>query len=501
MNILMVYPECPDTFWSYREALKFVKKKASTPPLGLLTVAAMLPREWNITLTDMNVRPLKDSMIQQADYVWMSAMSIQKHSVSEVVRRCTDLGTPIIAGGPLFSTGWQDFPEIDHIICGEGEVSVAGFLCDLEQGRAGHLYQAGSWAEMTASPVPRWDLIRMNDYASMCIQYSRGCPYACSFCDITLLFGRKIRTKTTQQILEELDLIYRMGWRESVFFVDDNFIINKHQLKEDLLPRIITWMEERNNPFFFNTQASINISDDEQLMDLMVRAGFIKIFIGIETPNEASLGECSKTHNLNRGLIESVEKIHRSGLEVQGGFIIGFDSDPQTIFDDQISFIQNSSIVTAMVGLLSAMKGTELYKRLQRENRLVKEGSGDNTDCSINFLPRMNKDALLAGYKRVVSTIYSPKYYYSRVRGLLRTYRPSRLKRPAQFRGGRLLALVKATFLIGIAGRERWEYWKLLFWTLARRPAALPLAVTFAIYGYHYRKTADRLKDITPTGS
>jgi len=493
MKILMVYPKCPDTFWSYKDALRFIRKKAITPPLGLLTIAAMLPDDWDITLADMNVRPLEDHMIRDADYVWISAMSIQQKSTDDVIRRCLDFETPIVAGGPLFSTGWQDYPDIDHIICGEGETAVAEFLSDLKKGAAGKLYPAGAWGDMRVSPAPKWDLVRMKDYASMSIQYSRGCPYACDFCDITLLFGRKVRTKTTKQIIDELDLIYASGWRDSVFFVDDNFIISKHQLKEDLLPELISWMEERNYPFIFNTQASINISDDEQLMQLMAKAGFNKIFVGIESPNEASLGECSKNHNLNRSLIDSVKKIHQSGLEVQGGFIVGFDSDPRTIFDDQIAFIQNSSIITAMVGLLSALKGTELYHKLKDENRLVKEGSGDNTDCSINFLPRMEKEYLLEGYKRLVSTIYSPACYYARVKEFLKTYRPIQFPRHDLFKPAYLLALIKSTFLIGIAGRERAQYWKLIFWTMFRRPKFVPLAVTYAIYGYHYRRTADRV--------
>ncbi len=494
----MVYPKCPDTFWSYKEALRFIRKKASTPPLGLATVAAMLPDHWKITLVDMNVKPLKDQMIRDADMVWISAMSIQKHSTMEVIRKCRDMKKTITAGGPLFSTGWEDFPEVDHIICGEGETSITAFVSGLEKGTAERLYPAGEWADMHVSPVPRWDLVNMKDYATMSIQYSRGCPYSCDFCDITKLFGRKIRTKTTAQIIDELELLYSSGWRDSVFFVDDNFIINRQQLKFDLLPRLITWMEKRNFPFLFNTQASINICDDPELMDLMVRAGFNKVFVGIETPHEASLGECSKNHNLNRNLIDSVKTIQQAGLEVQGGFIVGFDSDPRTIFDDQITFIQNTSIMTAMVGLLNAMKGTELYHRLEREDRLIKEGSGDNTDCSINFLPRMDLGYLKAGYKRLVATIYSPEHYYARVREFLKTCKRLPAARNFTFQPVHFFSFLQSVMRIGIAGRERVQYWKLLFWTIFRRPKYFPLAVTYAIYGYHYRRTADRMLKKSP---
>ncbi len=492
MKILMIYPESPDTFWSYREALKFIRRKASNPPLGLLTIAAMLPSEWDISLVDMNVRPLRDRQIAKADYVWLSAMTVQKQSAREVISRCKAHGKPIVAGGPLFSTGWSDFPEVDTFICGEGEETIHEYIEDMKQGRVKHRYEASGWADLTKSPIPRWDLIRMHDYASMPIQYSRGCPYSCDFCDITLLFGRKVRTKAAEQIIEELEALYSHGWRDGVFFVDDNFIIHTPHLKKELLPSITQWMDTHQHPFIFNTQASINMSDDPDLMAMMVQAGFSKVFVGIETPNEASLGECSKNHNLNRNLLDSVAKIINAGFEVQGGFILGFDSDPKSIFDDLIEFIQRSSIITAMVGLLNAMKGTELYLRLKREHRLLDVESGDNTDCSINFLTRMDKAQLLAGYKRVIATIYSPAYYYGRVKEFLRSYTPKHT-RSFKFHPVHVLSFVASILLIGIRGKERLHYWKLLFWTIFRRPKLFPMAVTYSIYGYHYRKTAERI--------
>jgi radical SAM superfamily enzyme YgiQ (UPF0313 family) len=331
----------------------------------------------------------------------------------------------------------------------------------------------------------------MKKYASMNIQYSRGCPFDCDFCNITVLFGRVPRTKDTEQILAELEGMYARGWRSGVFFVDDNFIGNKGKLKKEVLPAIIEWMEKRRHPFALSTEASINLADDEELMRLMVRAGFDTVFIGIESPNEESLVECSKLQNRNRDLIASVKKIQRAGLEVQAGFIVGFDKDPAAIFERLIEFIQESGIATAMVGLLNAPRGTKLYQRLLKEGRLVKDATGDNTDFSINFVPRMSSETLISGYRNILNTIYSPKHYYARVKNFLKEYRPM------QARGGRiqfphLKAAFRSAVRLGIIGRERYHYWKLFFWSLLRRPRLFPLAITLSIYGFHFRKVFKR---------
>ena len=323
------------------------------------------------------------------------------------------------------------------------------------------------------TPAPRLDLLKMKKYASMPVQYSRGCPFNCDFCDITLLYGRHTRIKPTAQVLEELEQIYRRGWRENVFFVDDNFIGNKRLLKRELLPELIRWTRERHYPFTFNTQASIDIADDDELLGLMSKAGFNKVFIGIETPSAAGLKECSKVQNQRRDMVAAVKKIQQAGIEVQGGFIVGFDSDPKSIFEDQIRFIQESSIVTAMVGLLTALKGTTLYRRLKNENRLLSEETGNNTDCTINFKPAMDWDTLLDGYKQIVSTIYSPRYYYRRVKQFLKEYSPPK-RRIFRLRPVHISALFKSVLLLGIIGKERVQYWKLMLWTLFRRPRCFP---------------------------
>lgn len=487
MKILLVYPKYPETFWSFKYALKFISKKATLPPLGLLTVAAMLPPEWELRLVDKSVRKLKDADIRWADFVFISAMSIQRESATAVIDRCKTLGVKVIAGGPLFTASPEEFPDVDHLILNEAEITLPLFLEDLKKGAPRRIYASPRWADLPSSPIPRFDLVNKRKYASMNVQYSRGCPFDCEFCNITVLYGRNPRTKTGAQVVAEFENLYAGGWRNGVFIVDDNFIGNKVKLKNEVLPAIISWMEERRHPFTLSTEVSINLADDEELMQLMVRAGFDTVFVGIETPNEESLAECSKVQNRNRDLIESVKKIQRAGIEVQAGFIVGFDQDPATIFDRLISFIQESGIATAMVGLLNAPAGTKLYHRLQREGRLVKAVTGDNTDFSINFVPKMHPEVLMHGYRRIVRTIYSPKYYYARVREFLREYRPVQERR-VRLRWSHAKAGVKSMVRLGIIGRERCHYWKLFFWSLLFRPRLLSMAITYSIYGYHFRK-------------
>ncbi len=491
MKVLLIYPYFPDTFWSFRHALKFILKKASSPPLGLLTVAAMLPPEWEKRLVDMNVGSLEDGDLLWADLVLISAMAVQKESVKKIITRCRSAGVRIAAGGPLFTTEYEEFGDVDYLILNEAEVTLPVFLEDWKNGCPEHMYTSDQWADVRKTPVPLWELVNMKLYATLNIQYSRGCPFNCEFCDITLLCGRVPRTKDKDQVIRELDSIYSYGFRGGVFFVDDNFIGNKRKLKVEILPAVAEWMEMRGHPFTFITQASIELSDNEELMRLMVKAGFDVVFVGIETPNEQSLAECSKFQNRNRDLLASVRKIQKSGLEVQAGFIVGFDSDPLTIFDTQIKFIQNSGIVTAMVGLLNALPRTRLYERLEKENRLLKDTSGDNTDFSINFIPRMNYDVLINGYKKILETLYSPKYYYKRVKTFLKEYMPPK-KKIFRFNMNGVCALFKSMVILGIAGKERFQYWKLFFWTIFRRPRLFPLAITFSIYGFHFRKVFEK---------
>jgi radical SAM superfamily enzyme YgiQ (UPF0313 family) len=492
MNILLVYPMYPDTFWSFKHALKFVSKKASFPPLGLLTVAAMLPEDWNKKLIDMNANSLEDKDILWADYVFISAMSVQSKSANEVITRCKKLNTMIVAGGPLFTSSYENYEDVDHLVLNEAEITFPQFLSDLEKGIPKHKYTSNEWADITTTPLPRWDIVPIKNYTSMNLQYSRGCPFDCDFCDITVLYGRKPRTKTKEQVIDELDTLFFTGWRGPVFFVDDNFIGNKAKLKREILPAITEWMEKRKNPFYLNTEVSINLADDEQLMQLMVKAGFEAVFVGIETPNDESLIECNKPQNRNRDLISSIKKIQHFGLEVQGGFIVGFDNDPPSIFEKLANFIQESGIVTAMVGLLNAPKGTKLQKRLEDEGRMLKDFTGNNTDFSINFIPKMDSKELLDGYQKILNKIYSPKYFYERVMRFMKTFEPKK-KKVFHLNPNYILALFRSIFKLGVIGEERIYYWKLFFWSLFRKPQLFSLAILFTIYGFHFKKISGGL--------
>jgi len=493
MRILLVYPQYPDTFWSYKHALRFISKKAAVPPLGLITVSAMLPESWEKKLVDMNVSPLLNDDIIWADYVFISAMYIQKESVGKVINECVRNKKKLIAGGPLFTQEFDNYPQISHFILNEAEITLPPFLNDLESGYPERIYKTEKYADMMVSPVPDFKLLLKKDYASMNIQISRGCPYACDFCEITSLLGHKVRMKKTEQVLKELDALYLQNWRGPVSIVDDNFIGNKKEIKNNLIPAMKEWMEKYNYPFTFNTQTSVNMADDEELMAMMAEAGFNSTFIGIETPVEESLKSCNKAQNRNRNLLHSVKKIQNAGFQVSGGFIVGFDSDLPSVFQRQIDFIQNSGIVSAMVGLLNAPKNTRLYKQMEAENRLTNEATGSNTDSSMNFIPKMNRKELLDGYQKILKNIYSTKPYYKRIRQFFLNYKRQKIKRK-KIDLSYLNGILKSILIIGIINRGRSEYWKFLIWTLFKCPQYFVDAIIFSVYGYHYR-TIFEIKD------
>lgn len=487
MKVLLVYPEYPVTFWSFKYALEFIHKKSNLPPLGILTVAAMLPEEWMLKLVDMNVEPLKDKDIQWADYVLISAMNIQQDSVKKVLERCQAAGKKTIGGGPLFSTEPEKYDQVDHLLLYEGEVCIPEFLEDLKKQKPKHIYGTRSFPPLSSTPIPRWDLLKQEKYAMMTLQYSRGCPFHCEFCNIVSLFGNRPRTKSFMQVIGELEAIYNTGWRGGIFFVDDNFIGNKKQLKEEILPGMTRWMKKHKYPFTFFTEVSINLSDDEELMKLMAQAGFDNVFIGIETVDQDCLDECEKVQNRQRNLLEYVKRIQQHGMQVQGGFILGFDHEKESIFKTMYRFIQKSGIVTAMVGLLTAPPGTKLYERMKKEGRLKSEFTGINTETNTNIVPKMEINKLLAGYKQVVRSIYDPPNFYRRVKIFLKNYRPRNLHKQ-NVTAGDVSAFFRACFFLGIKDRYRKEFWSLLSWTIKKRPKAFVRAVTFAIYGYHFRK-------------
>jgi radical SAM superfamily enzyme YgiQ (UPF0313 family) len=485
LKVLLIYPEFPDTFWSFKHALKFIRKRSAYPPLGLLTVGAMLPEKWAKRLVDLNVTKLTEKDLAWADLAFISAMVVQKASARQAISRCKKAGLRVVAGGPLFTSKSEPFEDVDHFVLNEAERTLPPFLSDLERGCARRVYETSDFCDIRWTPTPAWEMINLKQYAAAGIQFSRGCPFNCEFCDVTVLFGHKTRIKTTEQIINELDKLCDLGWRGQVFFVDDNFIGNKKYLKTTLLPALIEWRKGKKG-MPFNTEASINLADDPHLMDMMVEAGFDSVFIGIETPDEGGLAECNKTQNRNRDLVGNVKRIQRAGLQVQGGFIVGFDSDTRSIFQRQIDFIQQTGIVTAMVGLLQAPSGTKLYERLKEEGRLRGLMSGDNVSGTTNIIPKMGLEALGEGYRTLMLQLYSPRHYYQRAKTFLREYKAPKFSVPLDFQ--RFLAFFRSSVRLGIFGKERFQYWKILLWTAFRRPELLSLAITFAIYGHHFRK-------------
>jgi len=492
MNILLVYPKFPETFWGFQYILKFLFKKANLPPLGLLTVAALLPRGWNLRLVDLNVRELDDADLAWANWVMISGMVIQKDSALEIIRRGKAKGKKIIAGGPLFADAEQapEFAAIDHLILGEAEITWPLFLADFKQIRTRRVYDSDLRPDLRLTPTPRWDLVNLNHYQTIPVQFSRGCPFDCEFCNIKKLNGLIPRTKTPTQFLAELQSLYDAGWRQTVFVVDDNFIGNKSKVKE-LLRAMINWQKERRYPFKFITEASLNLADDEELMDLMAEANFYKVFLGLETPNQESLAECGKKNNTNKDMAAAVRRIHQHGLQVMGGFIVGFDSDQPDIFRRQFQFIQNAGVVIAMAGLLTAMKGTPLYDRLLKEGRLLEESNGDNADTQLNFRSKMDRDKLIDGYIRLVQKIYSLENYYDRVNAFLEDYRP--LTKGGRLPWINLVIFLKTLVLIGLFSPARRYYWPLLIRTVLTNPKALNEAIELTIMERHLRKMAIKL--------
>jgi len=486
MKVLFVNPEFPDTYWSFRHALPFERKRCAFPPLGLLTVSALLPKSWERRLVDLNVRPLKSATIQWADIVFVTGMLVQKESVHEVVRRCKQQGKRVVLGGPYVTTTIEDLPEVDHIFRGEAETTLPQFIQDLERGQTKRTYQAAERPPLATTPVADFSLADMKYYSAMSVQYSRGCPFNCEFCDIIEIYGRVPRTKSNQQMLAEFDALLRLGWRGTVFIVDDNFIGNKKNVRR-LLPALTEWQQKNGHPFSLLTEASVNLADDEELLAEMQRAGFRRVFLGIETPVEESLKEAQKSQNRGN-LLDSVKRIQSYGMEVMAGFIVGFDNDPEDIFERQIKFIRDSAIPLAMVGLLTALPDTQLWRRLEKEGRLLGESSGNNTNCSLNFVPKMDATRLVEGYKSIMRTIYKPNEYYQRALESLRrtTQKDSEPTRLDII--GALAAFSRLAIKLGVLDRERKEFWRFLRRTVRFHPNQFSQSMRLAAMGYHFRK-------------
>ena len=499
MKILLVNPEFPDTYWSFRHALPFEGKRCAFPPLGLITVSSLLPKSCERRMVDLNVESLKGSQIDWADMVFITGMLAQKQSLHSVVQECRRKGKVVVLGGPYVTSTIEELPHADHIFQGEAETTLPQFFDDLQRGEAKRIYKAPERPPMAISPIPDFQLVDMKRYSCMSVQYSRGCPFSCEFCDIIEIYGRIPRTKSNQQILAEFDELKSRGWRGPLFIVDDNFIGNKKNVRQ-LLPDLVAWQKRNGHPFSLLTEASVNLADDDELLHNMRDAGFRRVFLGIETPVEESLKEAQKSQNRGN-LLESVKKIQSYGMEVMAGFIVGFDNDPVDIFQRQIDFIRASAIPLAMVGMLNALPDTQLWKRLEREGRLLGEdATGNNTISTVNFVPKMDVDKLINGYQSIMKTIYKPSEYYKRaLDSLKRTANDMPEPTPYNF-AQEVQAFVRLVLKLGVIDGERKEFWRFFIQALRKHHDRMTESLRFAAMGYHFRKLNDSYEPLENEG-
>jgi len=515
-RVVLVYPEFrTPTFWSFREALKIINKRANMPPYGLITIAGMLPKNFDLELIDENVRKLSDADLLRADLVMASAMIVQKESLAELIARCKRLGKPIVVGGPLVNTGFEEVAGADHYFIGEAEQGLAAFVADWLQGKAkkayGHVIDetkaarirthfkndvtliVGERPSMAEMPMPRFDLLEYKLYGSMAVQFSRGCPVGCEFCDIWTQYGKRPRTKPVARLIAELDALLALGYQGPVFIVDDNFIGNKKLVKGELLPALLAWQEQHKFPFRFFTEATITLADDDELLSLMSRSGFDMVFCGIETPDEKSLLETHKalntdykTHNTVAKLLGQIDKVQRAGIEVCTGLIVGFDNEPANIDFVMSEFIQRANIPIAMAGLLTALPETELEKRLVREGRLRQKSAGNNTHgFEVNYETRRPEADVVASYKRLLDSLYDRrlKRYFERCEGLLdRIAARPKTRRAVRFEDLRTLARSIYTLVPTAYG---WNYVKYLVKRFVKNRETFADAVALAVKGHH----------------
>ena len=489
-NALLVYPEHPPTYWGADYALEISGVKATHPPLGLLTVAAMFPANYELRVVDMNVSALRDTDLEWADLVFTSTMITQHVSLRTVVERCNRVGVSVVAGGPHPTTFHEEITGVDHFVLDEVEETFAEFLRDLENGAAKSTYRERRKPDVTRTPVPRFDLIDITNYATMSVQFSRGCPFDCEFCDIIKLYGRVPRTKPPQQVVEEFDSLYRLGWRGPVFLVDDNFIGNKRDALR-LLPVIADWQKARGYPFTLATEASANLALMDNMMDAMIEAGFDSVFVGIETPNPDALIKTKKQQNTDKTqknyLYHAVRKIQRHGMQVQGGFILGLDSDDAGVFDAQIEFVQKTGIPVAPIYLLTVLKGTDLYDRMKSEGRLLETPLGTNA-MLLNFKTELEYSTLIDGYKRVIATLYDPtlENYFSRCLTMFKHLRPVRHLRKPKSKTEIELAFMSVRRRL--SAEQLPAYSKFIGKVSKDHPRMLLDAIYLAAMGYHFEK-------------
>jgi len=488
MRVLLVYPLFPTSFWSFERALSLVDRKALLPPLGLVTVAALLPQEWEFQLVDRNVRAVTEAEWEWADLVILSAMIVQREDFAAQIQEAKRRGKPVAVGGPYPTSMPEEARAAgaDYLVLDEGEITLPMFVAALERGDTSGTFRTDEKPDVTITPIPRFDLLEMDAYDNMSVQFSRGCPFQCEFCDIIVLYGRKPRTKTPQQFLAELQRLYDLGWRRSIFLVDDNFIGNKRNVKL-LLQELKTWMQEHQYPFYLNTEASVDLAQDEELMELMRECNFNAVFLGIETPDSDSLALTKKFQNTRDPLSDSVKKIMSYGLRVTAGFIIGFDGEKPGAGDRIIQFVQNTSIAMAMFSMLQALPNTALWTRLQKEGRLLKEGANINQTTLMNFVPTRPIEAIAREYVQAFWVLYDPQNYLDRVyQQFLLMGEPKHktaLRTPSW-------AAIRALLIIcwrqGIRRKTRWTFWPYLFHIMRTKPRLWQHYLSICALGEHF---------------
>jgi hypothetical protein len=504
MRCLLVYPEFQSaSFWNYREACRIKGARYPAAPLGLLTVAALLPREWDLKLVDRNVEELDERLFDWADLVMVGGMIAQQTDHLALIQKARARGKRVVSGGPDATNSPHLYEAADHLLLGEAECTMPLFLADLAAGQAGPLYRSAERADLTRSPVPRWDLVDVDRYAYLGLQWSRGCPFNCEFCDIIELFGRVPRLKQPGQVLGELDNLYRLGWRGAVDIVDDNFIGNQREVAK-LLGAITHWQEEHGWPFEFGTEVSLNLADRPELLELMRQAGFRVVFTGIETPDEAALVKMRKLQNTRRDIRASVSKLHASGMMVMAGYILGVDGEGPDAADRIIELIDASAVPVDMVGLLFALPSTQLARRLAAENRLPDDFAvmrtgmgGDQCSEGLNFTTARPKNQILRDYVRILRSIYSPAAYFDRVLRMALALGHGGRKLSLGTRGQikDVVTFFRMIWNIGLRRRWGWRWWRLLAQVLWKNPRSVRYALWMAALYLHFAEFTPAMID------
>ncbi len=490
LKVLMVWPSFPPSFWGFEGVLQIIPERAMTPPLGLITVAALCPESWEIRLIDHAFDELRDEDLEWASLVMVSAMHAQRADALVVLARARALGRRTFVGGPWASTD----PEAallaaDHVMVGEAEEAFPNIAIELEQGTARALYRVIDKPDMTHSPAPRFDLLCLNKYTSMPVQFSRGCPFQCEFCDIITIYGRRPRAKSPAQLIRELDILRSLGWRNEVFIVDDNFIGNHHQALQ-LSRELIEWQKLHRQPFSFYTEASIDLAARPELMDAMVEANFMYVFIGIETPSAEALKESRKFQNLRKNNVEQVRTIQERGLWVLAGFIVGFDSDDETIFARQLEFIDQTAIAWAMAGMLMAPPTTALFDRMKREGRLIEDSQSISNFGVPNFRTVLPLPVLLRGLCTLLGGLYQPDAFFERAYHSLQVWQPRATQKPPSLPlTYNLRVLFSSIWHQGICSTYRGSYWRFLrrlISSYSRSPAKMWLGFMVLLSAHHF---------------